>query len=194
MWLENHVNCRIIWNLPSLRARNLTKLPKIQQPCWIQIMMVASPSLQEITVYCFLLKCLTLNLANTFKHTYQKDKFYSKILGNPKAYALFWCKDGLIFTKNLLKQDILCIPHEAFQKGRWVIEIIINYAHMILGHFGQFKTAQYIRRYFWWMSMAQDIQAFHTSCSACTAAKDATSKPFGLLLVSLATAHAPHDV
>ena len=29
--------------------------------------------------------------------------------------------------------------------------------------------------------MAQDIEAFCTSCSACTAAKDANSKPRGLL-------------
>ena len=36
----------------------------------------------------------------------------------PKAHALFGCKDGLVFTKNLLKQDVLCIPCEAFVKGR----------------------------------------------------------------------------
>ena len=121
------------------------------------------------------------NLTKSVKCAYCSDKFYSKILEKPKAHALFGCKDGLIFTKNLLKQDVLCVPHEAFQKGRWVIKIIIDHAHTIIGHFSQFKTAQYIRRYFWWTSMVQDIEAFCTSCSACAAAKDANSKLKGLL-------------
>ena len=55
----------------------------------------------------------------TVKHTYQKNKLYSKILERPKADTLFSCKVGLIFTKNLLKWDILCIPCEAFQNERW---------------------------------------------------------------------------
>ena len=123
----------------------------------------------------------TFDLTNTVKNTYQKDKLYSKILENPEAHALFGCKVGFVFTKNLQKWDILCDPHEAFQKGKWVIKIIRDHAHTIISHFNQFKTAQYIRRYFWWMSMVQDIEAFCTSCSACAVAKDTNSKPKGLL-------------
>ena len=33
---------------------------------------------------------------------YRQDKIYSKILENPKAYAKFGVKEGLIFTKNNL--------------------------------------------------------------------------------------------
>ena len=91
----------------------------------------------------------TFNLTNTVKHAYWKDKLYSKLLENLKAHTLFRCKDSLIFTKNLLKWDVLCVPCESFQKGRRVIKIIIDHAQTIIGHFGQFKTAQYIRRYFW---------------------------------------------
>ena len=123
----------------------------------------------------------TFNLTKSVKHAYHSDKLYSKILEKPKAHTLFDLKDGLVFTKNLLKWDILCVPHKAFQNGRQVIEIIIDHAHSIIGHFGQFKTTQYIRRYFWWMSMAQDIEAFCMLCGACAAAKDANSKPKGLL-------------
>ena len=61
----------------------------------------------------------TFNLTKLVKCAYRSDKLYSKILEKPKAHALFGLKDGLIFTKNLLKQDILCVPHEAFQNGRW---------------------------------------------------------------------------
>ena len=123
----------------------------------------------------------TFNLTKVVKLAYRKDKLYIRILEKPKAHALFSSEDGLIFTKNLLKQDILCVPREAFQNGRWVIEIIIDHAHLIIGHFGQFKTAQYIRRYFWWTYITQDIEAFCTSCAACAAAKDGNSKPRGLL-------------
>ena len=119
----------------------------------------------------------SFNLTSKVKQAYQKDKLYSKILEKPKAHVLFGCKDGLIFTKNLLKWDILCIPHEAFIKGRQLIAIIIDHAHSIIGHFGQLKTAQYIRRYFWWTSMAQDIETFCMSCDACPASKDTNSKP-----------------
>ena len=65
-------------------------------------------------------------------------------------------------------------------KGRRLIAIIINHAHSIIGHFGQFKTAQYIRRYFWWTSMPQDIETFCMSCGACATSKDTNSKPRGL--------------
>ena len=123
----------------------------------------------------------SFTLTNKVKQSYRKDKLYSKILEKPKAHALFGCKDGLIFTKNLLKRDILCIPCEAFVKGRRLIAIIIDHAHSIIGHFDQFKTTQYIRRYFWWTSMAQDIETFCMSCSTCTASKDTDSKPRGLL-------------
>ena len=58
------------------------------------------------------------DLTSTVKQAYQKDKLYSKILKKLKAHAMFGCKDSLVFTKNLLKQDILCIPCEAFIKGR----------------------------------------------------------------------------
>ena len=60
----------------------------------------------------------SFNLTSKVKQAYRKDKLYSKILEKPKAHALFGCKDSLIFTKNLLKRDVLCIPHEAFVKGR----------------------------------------------------------------------------
>ena len=60
----------------------------------------------------------SFDLTSKAKQAYQKDKLYSKILEKPKAHALFGCKDGLAFTENLLKWDILCILREAFVRGR----------------------------------------------------------------------------
>ena len=58
------------------------------------------------------------NLTDTVKKSYQHDKQYSKILDNLKSYTSFRCKDGLVFMKNLLRWDVICIPCEAFQKER----------------------------------------------------------------------------
>ena len=83
---------------------------------------------------------------------------YSKILENPKAHAKFGVKEGLIFMKNNLSRDVICISPKAIHKGKRLIEIIIDHAHNIIGHCGQFKRSQYIRRYFWWPSMSHDIE------------------------------------
>ena len=40
---------------------------------------------------------------------YQQDKIYSKILENPNAHMRFGVKQGLIFTKNNLSRDVICI-------------------------------------------------------------------------------------
>ena len=78
---------------------------------------------------------------------YRQDKIYSKILENPKAHAKFGVKEGFVFTKNNLSRDVICISPKAIHEGKQLIKIIIDHAHNIIGHFGQFKTSQYIRRY-----------------------------------------------
>ena len=112
---------------------------------------------------------------------YPQNKIYSKILENPKAHAKFGVKEGLIFTKNNLSRDVICVSLKAIHKGKWLIEIIINHAHNINGHFGQFKISQYIRRYFWWQSMSHDIESYWKMCGTCTTSKDTNSKPTSLL-------------
>ena len=112
---------------------------------------------------------------------YQQDKIYSKILENPKAHAKSGVKEGLIFTKNNLSRDVICVSPKAIHKGKRLIEIIFNHAHNIIGHFRQFKTSQYIRGYFWWQSMSHDIESYCKTCGTCVTSKDANSKPTGLL-------------
>ena len=86
-----------------------------------------------------------------------------------------------MFTKNNLSRDVICISPKAIHKGKRLIKIIIDHAHNIIGHFGQFKTAQYIRRYFWCPSMQHDIELYCKTCGMCMTTKDANSKPTGLL-------------
>ena len=83
--------------------------------------------------------------------------------------------------KNNLSRDVTCISPKAIYKGKQLIEIIIDHAHNIIGHFKQFKTSQYIRRYFWWQSMSHDIESYCKMCSICATSKDVNSKPTCLL-------------
>ena len=71
---------------------------------------------------------------------YWQDKIYSKISENPKAHAEFGVKEGLIFTKNNLSWDVICVSPKAIHKGKRLIKIIIDHAHNIIGHFGQFSV------------------------------------------------------
>ena len=49
------------------------------------------------------------DLNQVIEKFYQQDKIYSKILENPEAHAKFGIKEGLIFTKNNLSWDVICI-------------------------------------------------------------------------------------
>ena len=85
-----------------VESKELNQAPKNPTP------MLVSDNSDSITfttgndrVLLFIKVKQTFNLTNTVKHAYQKDRLYSNILENPKAHALFKCKDGLVLTKNL---------------------------------------------------------------------------------------------
>ena len=58
------------------------------------------------------------DLNNIIMKFYQQDKIYSKILENPKAHVRFVIKQGLIFTKNDLSRDVVCVFPKAIHKGK----------------------------------------------------------------------------
>ena len=122
-----------------------------------------------------------MDLRAVVKNTYRKDMICAKIIVQPDAYPRFGIQEGLIWTKNQLKPDVICIPWDAFQRGRRLIEIIIDHAHQTIGHYGQWKTLNYIQRSYWWLQMATDIEAFCRSCRKCQTNKTDTLKPQGFL-------------
>ena len=75
------------------------------------------------------------NLNKIIMKFYRQDKIYSKILENSKTHVKFGVKQGLIFTKNNLSRDVICISPKALHKGKQLIEIIIDHAYNIIGHF-----------------------------------------------------------
>jgi hypothetical protein len=73
------------------------------------------------------------------------------------------------------------VARNLFHRGRRMIEIIIDHAHQTVGHYSQLKTSNYIRRAYWWPSMATDIELVCTSCVKCQMKKTSTQRPKGLL-------------
>ena len=98
-----------------------------------------------------------------------------------RSLPKIWHPGRADLDKNQLKRDVICIPWDAFQRGRRLIEIIINHAHQTIGHYGQWKTSNYIQRSYWWPQMATDIEAFCRSCRKCQTNKTDMQKPQGLL-------------
>ena len=86
----------------------------------------------------------TMDLQAIVKNTYHTDTICAKIIAQPDVHPMFGIREGLIWTKNQLKHDVICIPWDAFQRGRRLIEMIINHAHKTIGHYGQWKTLNYI--------------------------------------------------
>jgi RNase H-like domain found in reverse transcriptase len=66
-------------------------------------------------------------LLNIIIPMYQEDKFLSKILDNPEHHDTFSVKNGVVYTRNPVGKDIICVPNALF-KGR-VTEIAIDQAH-----------------------------------------------------------------
>jgi Integrase zinc binding domain/RNase H-like domain found in reverse transcriptase len=123
----------------------------------------------------------SMDLPKILHNMYHKDAMFSTIMAHPDAHKKFGIRDGLIWTKNQLRRDIVCVPRNVFHGGKRMIEIIINHTHQTVGHYIQLKTSNYIRRAYWWPKMATDIELFCTSCARCQMNKTSTQWPKGLL-------------
>ena len=84
------------------------------------------------------------NLAQIVCNGYLKDSTFNKVLQHPEAYPRFGVKDGLVYTKNQTGHNVICLPRTTLLRGRRVIEVVIDHAHQMIGHFSQFKTSKYI--------------------------------------------------
>ena len=85
-----------------------------------------------------------------------------------------------MYTQNRAGTSVLCIPL-VVQNKRRLTEVIILQAHEVLGHFGPQKTAEYIRRHYWWPRIGQDVKHYCKTCPVCQMTKSSTQKVPGLL-------------
>ena len=57
-----------------------------------------------------------MDLRAVVKNTYHKDTICAKIFTQPDAYPRFSIQEGLIWTENQLKCDVICILQDTFQR------------------------------------------------------------------------------
>ena len=111
---------------------------------------------------------------------YSKDPLFSKVVNKQSHYSTFEYRDGLLYTQNRRKDEVLCIPR-VITKDYSLMATVIKQGHTILGHFGAQKTADYIRCWYWWPRITKEVNKYCDSCSTCQANKTSTQRPVGLL-------------
>ena len=122
-----------------------------------------------------------LDFVRAVKTGYQDDSMFAKILAKPHHYPGFRMVDGVIFTKNRLGTDCVCIPRSRLKGKRALPEIVIDHAHNTIGHLGPQRTSEYARRWFWWPRMGREIDKFCNSCGTCLMMKTSNRPKPGLL-------------
>lgn len=83
---------------------------------------------------------------------YDGDKLFEAIMKEPENYRTFQVRDNMVFTRNLRGDEVACIPNS----NRELVTKILQQSHEIVGHFGEQKTSEYIRRYYWWPKLMKD--------------------------------------
>jgi hypothetical protein len=74
-----------------------------------------------------------MDLPKILRDAYHKEAMFSKIMAHLDAHKKFGIRDGLIWTKNQLRRDVVCVPRNIFHGGRRMIEIILDHAHQTVG-------------------------------------------------------------
>lgn len=116
-------------------------------------------------------------MIDTIRKEYENDKFFKIILEKPEEnQQLFHIHEEMIHTTNTQGDEVTCIP-----VNRKIITEIITSAHTIVGHFSELKTSKYIRKWYWWPSMAKDIKEFCRTCNTCQTTKAVNKKMIGKL-------------
>ena len=111
---------------------------------------------------------------------YESDPLFAKIVKMPGEYPAFELSNGLLYSKNRIGNRVFCIPRFK-TKDYSLTATVIDQANRVLGHFGPTRTAEYIRRWYWWPRLCQEVEKFCKTCGPCHMSKSSNKKPVGLL-------------
>lgn len=120
------------------------------------------------------------SIVEAIRSGYKDDAFWKKVVANITHFKRFSLDEGLIFGSNHRGTPVLGIPRGKLN-GKSLTGLLIQVAHEALGHMGDARTEEYIRRFYWWPAMRGEIEAFCRSCGACQTSKVPRMKPAGLL-------------
>lgn len=143
---------------------------------------------QEITIGEAVANCKTAptprqlseEMITTIKNGYKDDRLFKEVIAQPEKYKGFKIANDILFYPNVKKELATCIP-----QNQELITKILSSAHEIVGHLGETKTSDYIRRWYWWPKMAKDIKEFCKTCDRCQVVKTLNTAPYGKLLYIL---------
>jgi hypothetical protein len=113
---------------------------------------------------------------NTIKREYEQDTLFTIMLKQPDKHKGFTIHDSLLWCTNTRGNEVLCIPWNPK-----VITTVMDQAHATLGHFSDQRTAEYLRQWYWWPQLLQDVRHFCKTCKLCQRSKGSTKKPTGKL-------------
>ena len=82
-------------------------------------------------------------------------------------------KDGLLLFENRY-----VLPND---KSLKLAVLSANHDSNVAGHFGQFKTLEWIRQNFFWSKMEEEVKDYVRSCNVCQRDKTSRRKKYGLL-------------
>jgi len=121
-----------------------------------------------------------MSILESIKHGYQKDPLFSKVLDNIGHHKNFEVLSDLLYTRNRADASVLCVPSVVHDKQQ-ITKVVISQAHKVLGHYGPQKTADYVRRHYWWPHIGQDVKQYCKMCPVCQMTKSSTQRVPGLL-------------
>jgi len=103
---------------------------------------------------------------------YKSDKWYENLISASRGMPELTVKNGLWFIG-----ERLVIPDNC-----GLCEMILQFTHDALSHFGFFKSYKSIRHSFFWPGMCKDLkEGYIPSCRECMRNKSFTMKPCGPL-------------
>src|SRR5260370_15767122 len=88
--------------------------------------------------------------------------------------------DGLLCCSDESGIQCLVIP-KVKHKGEGIRGLLIQNLHKIIGHYSSPRTLEYMRKYYWWPTMAKDVEKFCKSCKTCQTTKRWMTRLHGLL-------------
>ncbi|KAJ7835420.1 hypothetical protein B0H13DRAFT_1566802, partial [Mycena leptocephala] len=92
-----------------------------------------------------------LGFLDNVRTGYADDPILGPIITNPLHFAQFTVQDGLIYCNSPVGAKVLCIPRTPRSGGtRLLTEIVLDQSHQTLGHYGELRTSEYVRRWYWW--------------------------------------------
>jgi len=106
---------------------------------------------------------------------YSRDPLTRTVLVNPDNHKRYFrVSGGLVWTKNF--RDRTSYAYQGITPSR-----ILSKAHEIVGHYGDQRTWEYVRRWYWWPQMSKLTADFCRTCEACQRSKGLPKRPAGKL-------------